>query len=155
MTAPEEHSSSFIPSVRTSLQLMCSSCIPRDHWLFHIVRRITPANMATGNAPETGLNSKPTTSTPYDAAAVFGASVQLPNVDKQPDQVAGGRYVAPRKIGMQRKKISKYSNIDLFPVLISKGISLFEFIRFWFLLDNSRDLRIYWIEVKTSIGSWF
>ena len=59
--------------------------------------------------------------------------------------------VAPRKIGMQRKKISKYSNIDLFPVLISKGILLFEFIRFWFSLDNSRDLRIYWIEVKTSI----
>ena len=38
--------------------------------------------MATRNTPVTGLDAKPVTSTSYDAAAVFGASVQLPNFDK-------------------------------------------------------------------------
>ena len=42
-------------------------------------KKITPANMATRNTPETGLDTKPTTSTPF-----------LHHFDKQPGQVAGG-----------------------------------------------------------------
>ena len=59
-----------------------------------------PAIRATRNP-----DAKPKSSTPYDVAAVFEAPVQPPNFamataktsedDKQPDQVARGRDVAP------------------------------------------------------------